>query len=234
MTKRTLIAFLLVCTAYIAFAGDVAAYVDMGFSQDGSTYVFAQYGITDKAYEGYAEIYTIDIEKNDYVDSGVFRTLASNKTVGESGSNIYQTMLEKNLSYFSQMKLKPATLQNTLYIKREAKEAGSEIIFKDFERASDGNLISYSIRLIPWYEGKTTKSKSSFFISLEKKDENGKLLYKKVIGNPEIKRTGVSEYLIDRIICDEGNNNLIFVIQKNMITENGTSVRYMVEAQKIK
>ena len=35
-------------------AGDVASFVDKGFSEDGKYYVFGQYGRTDKKYQGWA------------------------------------------------------------------------------------------------------------------------------------------------------------------------------------
>ena len=47
----------------IAFPGDAAYFVDEGFSKDGSVYVFGQYGKTDKTYNSYAEIYTVDVAK---------------------------------------------------------------------------------------------------------------------------------------------------------------------------
>ena len=37
-------------------AGDVATFVDKGFSEDGKYYVFGQYGKTDKKFQGWAEL----------------------------------------------------------------------------------------------------------------------------------------------------------------------------------
>ena len=39
------------------FAGDAAVFSDIGFSQDGLTYVFGEYGKTDQKYQAWAEIY---------------------------------------------------------------------------------------------------------------------------------------------------------------------------------
>ena len=61
--KKALIASIVFIAAGIAFAGDAAAFKDIGFSSDGKIYVFGQYGKTDVAFEPYAEIYTIDVEK---------------------------------------------------------------------------------------------------------------------------------------------------------------------------
>ena len=65
-----------VCSLFLIFgltalsAGDVATFVDKGFSEDGKYYVFGQYGVTDKKFQGWAELYQVDIAANDYTDNG--------------------------------------------------------------------------------------------------------------------------------------------------------------------
>ena len=72
-----------VCCLFLALglsvlsAGDVATFVDKGFSEDGKYYVFGQYGKTDKKFQGWAELYQVDIAANDYTDNGVFKTKPS-------------------------------------------------------------------------------------------------------------------------------------------------------------
>ena len=56
-----------------ALAGDAAVFVDGGFSSDGSVYLFGQYGKTDKSFRGWAEIYTVDVAKNDFVKGGTYK-----------------------------------------------------------------------------------------------------------------------------------------------------------------
>ena len=84
--KRTILRTA-ICTAFALFAslslyaGDAAVFQDIGFSDDGTTYIFGQYGKTDKNYEAWAEIYTVDVAKNDYVKGEVFTTEPSAETV---------------------------------------------------------------------------------------------------------------------------------------------------------
>ena len=85
----TLVAFL--CLSAL-FAGDVATFVDKGFSEDGKYYIFGQYGKTDKKFESWAEIYQVDIEKNDWVDGGVFITPPSSVTADKSGVEVYEAL----------------------------------------------------------------------------------------------------------------------------------------------
>ena len=77
MKKSFLIGLLFGAVTVFLSAGDVASFVDKGFTEDGKYYVFGQYGKTDKKFQGWAEIYQVDIAKNDYVDEGIFKTKPS-------------------------------------------------------------------------------------------------------------------------------------------------------------
>ena len=61
MKKLVLSGIILLCAGLNLFAGDAAAFVDLGISSDGRTYAFGEYGKTDRQFQGYAEIYTVDI-----------------------------------------------------------------------------------------------------------------------------------------------------------------------------
>ena len=65
---------------------------------------------------------------------------------------------------------------------------------------------------------------------LEKRDAAGEVIMSRKIGTPSINRKGVTNYKIERIFCDKSEKNLIFVIEKMMEDDTGTSIRYMVEA----
>ena len=95
----------LACAAFIAgiaacFAGDVASFVDKGFTSDGKYYIFGQYGKTDKKFQGWAEIYQVDIAANDYVDGGVFLTKPTSVTAGKSGKEVFEGLEAKSYYYF--------------------------------------------------------------------------------------------------------------------------------------
>ena len=213
-----------VCVFLCTFvnAGDAAAFVDLGFSKDGRVYMFAQHGSTDKLWQGFAEI------------SGCFKTSASAQTEGINGSTVYEKLFEKNKAYIRAVSPEPADLKHTLYIKNLNKEPLEEIVFTDFEGSTEENPVFFHIRLIPWFSGKTASSKSSFFISVERKDKNGTLLSKHVAGNPDIKRTGVTDYTIEKIIRSPDNKSLIFAVEKKLTSSTGVSVRYMTEALRLK
>ncbi|OJF76776.1 MAG: hypothetical protein BKP49_05485 [Treponema sp. CETP13] len=234
MSKRFALVFGILCFCTFLYAGDAAAFVDLGFSSDGATYMFGQYGSTDTQYQAYADIYTIDVKSNTFVKDGVFSIKPSAKTIGKSGISVYNTLYNKNKDYILQYKPEPVSLADTLYIRSDSNAITDEIIFQDFERSNASKQIYYHIKLVPWFSDKTETSKSSFFISIEKQDENKNLLQKDVAGTPDIKRTGVIKYAIEKIMCDKSNNNLVFIVEKTIRTKDGLNIRYMAETISIK
>ena len=101
---------------------------------------------------------------------------------------------------------------------------------KDFRNSDIENQNTYHIKLIPTVNGSGKNVKSSFYITLEKKDSEGNVLVSKQIGSPDIVRKGVYNYKIERIFCDKAEQNLIFVIEKMMeAKEQGQDVRVLTE-----
>lgn len=229
MKKLLLSGIIFIVSALSLFAGDVAAFVDLGLSSDGKTYVFAEYGCTDHNFQGYAEIYTVDIAKNDFIDGGVFRTLPSAATASKSGKKVYDELYKKASWYLKRYNLQKASADNLLYVRDENKSSDSEIVFKDFESSTADTSIFYHIKLQKNVSGTGADLKSSFFIALEKQDENGHVITSNVVGSPDIKRKLVADYTIDRIFSDKSGRNLVFVVEKKLADSDGISIRYMVE-----
>ena len=228
-----------VCTMILALglsalsAGDVATFVDKGFSEDGKYYVFGQYGKTDKKFQGWAELYQVDISANDYTDNGVFITKPSAVTADKNGREVFEALEGKSYYYFKDLKCEVADIDQVLYILDDVNKSGTdEIVFKDFRSADLEKADVYNIKLYPTVNGKGKNARSSFYIMLEKRDAEGQLLLSRKIGSPNITRKGVTNYKIERIFCDKSGKNLIFVIEKMMEDDTGTSIRYMVEAAK--
>lgn len=217
------------------FAGDVASFVDKGFSEDGKTYVFAQYGRTDKKYQGWAEIYQVNIEKNAYVPGGVFRTKPSAVTADKHGISVFEALEAKSFYYFKNLKLQKADPDHVLYICDEPGKSGTDTIeFTDFRNSNVENPTMFHVQLVPTVIGKGKKIKSSFYINVEKRDGQGNVISSYKVGSPDITRDGISGYKIERIMCDNSEKNFIFVVEKIMEDDAGVSVRYMVEAAEIK
>lgn len=233
LMKKSIICGLLFTLGLSLFAGDVATFVDKGFSEDGKYYFFGQYGVTDKKYQGYAEIYQVDIEENDYVDGGVFKTKPSAVTADKNGCDIYESLEAKSFYYLKDFKLETANPDHVLYILDDVNKTGTdEIVFTDFRSSDIENPDTYYIQLYPTVNGTGKNCKSSFYIMVEKKDADGNVLETHKVGSPDIVRKGITNYKIERIFCDKSEKNLIFVIEKILEEDAGLSIRYMVEAIK--
>ncbi len=220
------------CAALLA--GDVATFVDKGFSADGKYYVFGQYGRTDKKYQGWAEIYQVDIAKNDWVDGGVFKINPTAVTADKAGVEVYESLEGKNYYYLRDLKCTVANADQVLYILDDVNKTGTdEIVFTDFNNSTVDSPNTFHIQLVPTVNGKGKNVKSSFYIWVEKKDAEGNTISKTKVGSPSVIRSGISNYKIERIMCDPSQKNFIFVIEKIMEDDAGISIRYMVEAARI-
>ncbi len=219
----------------IAFPGDAAYFVDEGFSKDGSVYVFGQYGKTDKTYNSYAEIYTVDVAKNDFIPSGVFKTLPGKAPANESGFQTYEKLAAKSFFVLKQYELKKTSADNLLYVCEDESKTGTDTIeFTDFELSTVENPVKWNIKLIPTVTGLGENVSSSFYISVKKVDQDGNILCEFTVGSPDVKRKGISGYKIEKIIRDASKKNIVFIVEKTLQEKDGVSFRYMVETCKIK
>jgi predicted secreted protein len=226
MIKRTLCFLFLLAAGFTAFAGDVARFVDLGFSQDGNVYFFGQYGKTDKTFLPYAEIYAVDVKKNDFIQ--VFKTTGTSRT--QNGTEIFDELKAKHINLLSAYNTEPVPVRQMLYLRENENRTTQGVLeFTDFEHSTVDNPLHYSVTLVPYTEttGKTVKS--SFYIVIERKHRDGTIIGKTVAGNPAIKREGVTGYRIEKIYSNTLGNSLAIVVEKTLIDDNGVSVRYMIE-----
>ncbi|MCH5294913.1 MAG: DUF2259 domain-containing protein [Treponema sp.] len=233
MRKSLAISAVLASALLISFpasAGDAAVFEDIGFSADGKTYLFGQYGRTDGKFEAWAEIYTVDVAKNDFVSGEVYKTAPSEQTSRLSGKKAFLDLREKTEWKIAKYNAVPSTVSTLIYIREaENKSPVDEIKFKDFEGSSGSNSIYYRVRLVPTYEGSGKNVRSKYYINLEKINGNSDVLSSWKVGTPDLWRKGISSYQIERIYKDVSGKSLVFIIQKTLEDETGTSIRYMVE-----
>lgn len=234
MKKLIVCGMLGIFAAFASFAGDSAVLVDNGFSADGNYYIFGQYGRIDKKFQGWAEIYTIDVLKNDYVDNEVYKVKPSAVTFEKTGKEVYESLAGKNYLSIKKYNCTQNSPNQILYIREEEKKAGTDKIeFKDFISSVSDDQAYYKVTLFPSVYGEGLGVKSSFYINLEKQDSKGNVLASQTIGNPGITRKGVKNYKIERIVCDKTGKNLVFIVEKTMEDKTGINIRYMVETARL-
>lgn len=232
MPKRYALCLALVLASFPLWAGDSAVFADLGFSPDGSRYMFGQYGIQSNNLTPWAELYVVDVIKNNWVSGGK-KIWKSDVAIvaGQDGSGALQSLIAENTALAKKNRIDHTHQGQLLYLAIEDENARntheSYIEFRDFD---DGSR--YSARLIPWLEGKGPNCRSSFFIDFVRFDKNGKET-RYSVGTPDLKRAGISAYRIRQVMAAPQGNALIFVIEQWHETANGPAIRYMVETLRL-
>ncbi|GAB1482171.1 DUF2259 domain-containing protein [Treponema sp.] len=231
MPKRSIaaIALMLSFLGMSAWAGDVASFVDLGFSADGSRYMFAQYGVDSPSLKPWAELFVVDVPRNDFVSGGRKSLMGTSSVVsGQDGSGAFYKLLSENADIAAKHKVDFLRQSQPLYLALDegfpASGGKSSIEFRDFDKET-----SYIATLVPFVEGSGETLRSSFYISLERTQKDG-TKKKYTVGTPDLKREQVSAYRIRRAVVAPKDGSLIFVIELLKASKTGFDSRYMVEA----
>jgi predicted secreted protein len=223
-TVLTVFIILFVCVSAL-WAGDTAVFVDLGFSQDGRTYMFGQYGVQSPSLRPWAEIFVVDVARNAFVQNGR-ASLVQNTPIraGQDGSGTLHQLVSGNSSLASRHGINFQNQGQPLYISRDLNPLPNNppISFRDFP-----NRKSYNAHLITTAQG--------FFIRLDAYNnlEFSGQSKRYDIGAPNRHRQGVVQYNIKRVIVDSSGNSLIFVIEMKRTAANGFDIRYMVETVRL-
>ncbi|MGA2547767.1 MAG: DUF2259 domain-containing protein [Rectinemataceae bacterium] len=229
MKKRSLFAAAFFLTTLVpAFAGDVATFVNLGFSSDSTYFMFGQYGIDQAAGKPYAETYIVDDRHNDFVEKGTARKIFDAVIEpGQDPSGAMFALVGEEQSLVKKYKIDHLRPGRLLYVLMDGQEPPSSLSFRDFKTGS-----SFEVSLNQSSSESKGSVSSSFGIALSFTAKEGAV--KRVVGgNPDIKRQGVKAYVIRRIIAAPDEKTLVFLIEKRTIDKGDPAVRYMVEALKL-
>lgn len=233
-TMRKVIALMLfaaLCAS--ASAGNVANFVELGFSPDGKIFAFGQYGTDDKTLSAYADIFFVDVAKNEFVPGANVSSPAGG-VPGAAASSVFKQLKDE-----AALSIKRLSIKGDKCDADDASHEGRAIYAEDAAAIphSDGLAMSfrdfetdkaYDISLSQSSSGSGAGVSSSFYITAKITGLDGKT-ESITVGNPGYERKGVIGYRICRIITDPSNRALVFVVEKEMYSPDGTSVRYMVE-----
>jgi predicted secreted protein len=225
MLKRSFaVAAVFLISAFHLSAGDVASFVNLGFSEDARVFMFAQYGIERETSRPFAEIYTVDVPNNVFVENGVRRsTFDIDLNPGQNGSGAMYTLLGESQDLISRYEIDHLAPGRIVYLLVNGDEPKSNIQFRDF---NTGNR--YEISLVQVSEGEGEDARASFHIQLTVVRSNGEV-DAFTVGRPGYFRDGVSRYRIGQIFLAPDEQSLVFVVQKEYQGADGTTIRYMVE-----
>jgi predicted secreted protein len=231
MSKRKFIGilvwFLSILGGFV-WAGDMAVFVDLGFSADGKHYMFAQYGVESETLKPWAQLFIVDVPKNQFVKGGSLSFSHKGPVVaGQDGSGALYSLIAQHGALAEKYRIDFLRQSQPLFIAVDDGKPQGTVEFRDFESGA-----SYSADLTSYVEGKGKDLKSSFYITLERKGSDGSKK-KYTLGNPKVKRELVESYRIVKVQIAPKDGSMIFVIEMRKIGTKGSDIRYMVEALRL-
>ncbi len=210
------IGILIVLVTLTASAGDVARFINLGFSPDSRYFMFGQYGIQEKTSAPWAETYIVDVKANAFVPQGTRKVISSREV--DAGSDAIGALFEAVAESRAQKvryNIRHMATGRLLYILVDGAPAPDSLDFRDFETSR-----SYSVVL--------SQSGSSYWLSVTVTDKDGASHTYKA-GDPSYRRPGVKAYHIKEIILAPDNASLVFLVQKEEQDTRGNNIRYMIE-----
>ena len=225
MQKRVILIGVLILSVIVPLAaGDVATFVNLGFSEDSSVFMFGQYGVIDGEERPYAEIYTVNVHKNAFVPDGVTKKVYTDEVQpGQDGSgalfNLFH-QVEPQVSKYSVDHLKTGRL---VYVHVDGDKPKERIEFRDFYRGD-----SYVLTLVQQNFGTDRDVSASFHINLAVTSKSGSTRTY-TLGLPDYRRDGVISYRIQEVFFSPAESGLVVVMEKELWSEQGKNIRYMVE-----
>ena len=229
MAKRLSLGLAVFLAATIAAgAGDIAQFVNLGFSADSKYFMFGQYGVLQKSSSPWAEAYIVNVPGNAFAPHGA-RKYSSTRAL-EPGASALGALLSALADFQPQVRqykidhLLPGRL---LYILVDGQQAPDTLQFRDFQSGG-----SYMIDL---RQSATTNGqvRSSFGLTVTVTQKDG-TTHTLSAGSPTLERLGVKAYHVKEILLAPDNVSLVFLIQRQELDTDGDNVRYMVETLRMK
>jgi predicted secreted protein len=228
MIKKALCIFLLLLISGSVFAGDIATFLNLGFSEDSRYFMFGEYGLDSTTSTSYAELYIVDVTKNIFVQGGVIKKKYNIPLVpGNDGAGGLYSLLERNYSEIKRYDINHLVSGRYVYIRLNGDPPKSYLEFRDFNTGAE-----YAVTLEQSAKGSGKNVSADFHIKVSVTFKDGKKVTH-TVGRPGYMRKGVKEYLIKYIILAPDSKSLVFVIEKHMVDSSGDNIRYMVETKKI-
>jgi predicted secreted protein len=225
MQKRALIVpVLLFFLSIRLFAGDIAAFENLGFSEDAKLFLFAQYGIGAEDSRAYAELYMVDMAGNRFLSGGVLKKSYDEEIYpGQNGSGALYMALREFTPRIEKEKINHLATGRLVYLLINGDTPQKHLEFRDFLRGEQ-----FEVELIQHSYGEGKDVSSSFHLEVKITPKSGKARSYKV-GHPDYKRPGVLEYRIKRVFFSPDEKGLVFVIERDELDGSGNNIRYMVE-----
>ncbi len=223
--KRTIsIVVLVFLSLSVTYAGDVAHFINLGFSPDSRVFMFAQHGITQEESNPFAEIYAVDVPRNEFISAGVLsREYDVQISPGQDGSGALYSLLPEVRPTIEEYELNHLRQGRLIYLLVNGEEPRSRIQFRDFETND-----SFAITMTQDARGAGPDGSAAFHLDVVAQLSDGTEIEQRV-GRPEYYRDGVNRYQIRQVVAGPDGNSLVIVVERITDSANGRHIRYMVE-----
>ena len=114
------------------FSGDIATFVNLGFSDNSSYFMFAQYGLKEADSSPYAELYIVDVQANVFAPYGKKTLEYKQKTEpGNSGLGSLFNIIEQNIALKTKYAINHLSTGRILYHLINGEKNEEPITFRD-------------------------------------------------------------------------------------------------------
>ncbi|MCK4542787.1 MAG: DUF2259 domain-containing protein [Spirochaetales bacterium] len=224
MKRISLLILLILLGVSFSWGGDVATYQNLGFSENSQYFMFAQYGIDEENRKPFADTYIVDVYSNDFIRDGVKHgSYDIDLQPGQTGLGALFTLLREN-GFIDRYKINHTQIGRVVYLLVNGAEPKNRLEFRDFFKGD-----SYIVTLVQ----QQFNDSASFHINLSVTDTAGNTRAY-TVGLPNYRRKDVRQYRIKQVVFSPDERSLIFVVEKEIATDEGISIRYMVETVKIR
>ncbi|MFW5828196.1 MAG: DUF2259 domain-containing protein [Alkalispirochaeta sp.] len=223
--KRTLsIVVLVFLSLSVTYAGDVAHFINLGFSPDSRVFMFAQHGITQEDSNPFAEIYTVDVPGNRFISAGVHsREYDVQISPGQDGSGALYSLLPDVRPTVEEYELDHLRQGRLIYLLVNGQEPRPQIEFRDFETDD-----AFTITMTQDARGTGPDGSAAFHLDVVARLSDGTEVERRV-GRPDYYRDGVNRYQIRQVVAGPDGNSLVIVVERITDSAGGRHIRYMVE-----
>ena len=227
---KKLMLLLLAAAAATAWAGDVARFVNLGFSDDDRYFLFGQYGVDEKTLHPYAEISVVDVPANQFAPAGVRK--ASSRVASEpgaTGEGALYNLLRDSADLARKHGIDHARTGRVLYLPAPPEARPQETLaFRDFQTGA-----RYQMRLVQSASGEGDRVESAFHIEVTVNPASGESSSYRM-GLPDYRRRGVKGYRVSQVLLSPGGGSLIAVVERSERDGGGSNVRYMIETLRLR
>ncbi len=227
---RYMVVGILLCTLSLAsaFAGDVATFVNLGFSSKSEYFMFGFHGWDSDSRAFFAEIYTVQVKENRFAPGGVIKKEYPGQLApGQDTAGAFYTLLEENGPLTRKFGISHLKQGRLIYILMNGEPPKDSLEFRDFVSST-----TYKVKIVKDIRGKDEKVQSAFYLDVSLTLKDGKIKTQ-TIGLKDHYRSGIQDYRIRQILVSPDEQHVVFVIETIHYGKQGPSIRYMVETAKL-